>query len=28
VALERDFAVRLRLDDDRIVRIVVLPGGA
>lgn len=28
VAYEREFAVRLTLDDDRIVRIVVLPGGA
>ena len=28
VAYERDFAVRLTLDDDRIVRIVVMPGGA
>ena len=27
VASERDFAVRLTLDDERIVRIVVLPGG-
>jgi ketosteroid isomerase-like protein len=27
VAYERDFAVRLTLDDDRIVRIVVMPGG-
>ena len=27
VAYERDFAVRLRLDDGRIVRIVVMPGG-
>jgi hypothetical protein len=28
VAYERDFALRLTLHDDRIVRIVVLPGGA
>jgi hypothetical protein len=28
VAYERDFAVRLTLDDHRIVRIVVMPGGA
>ena len=28
VAYERDFALRLTLDDERIVRIVVLPGGA
>ena len=28
VAYERDFAVRLTLDDDRIVRVVVMPGGA
>ena len=28
VAYERDFALRLTIDDDRIVRIVVLPGGA
>ena len=28
VAYEREFAVRLTLDDERIVRIVVLPGGA
>jgi ketosteroid isomerase-like protein len=28
VAYERDFALRLTLDDDRIVRIVVMPGGA
>ena len=28
VAYERDFALRLRLDDERIVRIVVMPGGA
>jgi len=27
VAYERDFAVRLTLDEDRIVRIVVKPGG-
>ena len=27
VAYERDFAVRLTLHDDRIVRIVVMPGG-
>ena len=26
VAYERDFAVRLTLDDERIVRIVVMPG--
>ena len=26
VAYERDFAVRLTLDDERIVRILVLPG--
>jgi hypothetical protein len=28
VAYERDFAMRLTLDDDRVVRIVVMPGGA
>jgi hypothetical protein len=28
VAYERDFAVRLTLDDERIVRIVAMPGGA
>jgi ketosteroid isomerase-like protein len=28
VAYERDFAVRLTLDDERIVRIVVMPGSA
>jgi ketosteroid isomerase-like protein len=28
VAYERDFAVRLTLDDERIVRVVVMPGGA
>ena len=28
VAYERDFAVRLTLDGQRIVRIVVMPGGA
>jgi len=28
VAYERDFAVRLTLEDERIVRIVVMPGGA
>jgi ketosteroid isomerase-like protein len=28
VAYERDFAVRMTLDDDRIVRVVVMPGGA
>jgi ketosteroid isomerase-like protein len=27
VAYERDFAVLLTLDDERIVRIVVMPGG-
>jgi ketosteroid isomerase-like protein len=27
IAYERDFALRLTLDDDRIVRIVVMPGG-
>jgi ketosteroid isomerase-like protein len=27
VAYERDFAVRLTFDDQRIVRIVVMPGG-
>jgi len=27
VAYERDFAIRLTLDDERIVRIVVMPGG-
>jgi len=27
VAYERDFAVRLTLDNERIVRIVVMPGG-
>jgi hypothetical protein len=26
-AYERDFAVRLTLDDERIVKIVVMPGG-
>jgi ketosteroid isomerase-like protein len=26
IAYERDFAVRLTLDDERIVRIVVMPG--
>jgi ketosteroid isomerase-like protein len=28
VAYERDFAVRLTLDDERIVRIVLMPGAA
>jgi ketosteroid isomerase-like protein len=28
VAYERDFAPRLTLDDERVVRIVVMPGGA
>jgi hypothetical protein len=28
MAYERDFAVRLTLDRERIVRIVVMPGGA
>ena len=28
IAYERDFAVRLTLDDERIVRIVVMPGVA
>jgi hypothetical protein len=28
IAYERDCAVRLTLDDERIVRIVVMPGGA
>jgi ketosteroid isomerase-like protein len=28
VAYERDFAVRLTLDDERIVRVVVMPGSA
>jgi ketosteroid isomerase-like protein len=28
VAYERDFALRLTLDEERIVRIVVMPGGA
>ena len=28
VAYERDVAVRLTLDDERIVKIVVMPGGA
>jgi ketosteroid isomerase-like protein len=28
VAYERDFAVRLTLDEDRIVRVVVMPGSA
>jgi ketosteroid isomerase-like protein len=27
VAYERDFEVRLTLDDERIVRVVVMPGG-
>jgi ketosteroid isomerase-like protein len=27
VAYERDFAVRLTVNDDRIVRVVVMPGG-
>ena len=27
VAYERDFAVRLRLNEERIVRVVVMPGG-
>jgi hypothetical protein len=28
VAYERDFALRLTLDDERIIRIVVMPGDA
>ena len=28
VAYERDFEMRLTLEDDRVVRIVVMPGGA
>ena len=28
VAYERDFALRLTLDDERIIKIVVMPGGA
>ena len=28
IAYERDFAVRLTLDADRIVRVVVMPGGS
>jgi hypothetical protein len=28
IAYERDFALRLTLNDERIVRIVVMPGGA
>jgi hypothetical protein len=28
IAYERDFALRLTLDDERIVRVVVMPGGA
>jgi hypothetical protein len=28
VAYERDFALRLTFNDERIVRIVVMPGGA
>jgi ketosteroid isomerase-like protein len=28
VAYEREFALRLTVDDERIVRIVVMPGGA
>jgi hypothetical protein len=28
VAYERDFAMRLTQDDDRIVRVLVMPGGA
>jgi hypothetical protein len=28
IAYERDFALRLTLGDDRIVRIVVMPGDA
>ena len=27
VAYEREFAVRLTLDDERVVRVVVMPGG-
>ena len=27
IAYERDFAVRLTIDDERIVRIIVMPGG-
>jgi ketosteroid isomerase-like protein len=28
VAYEREFALRLRLEDERIIRIVLMPGGA
>jgi len=28
LAYERDFAVRLTLEDNKVVRIVVMPGGA
>jgi hypothetical protein len=28
VAYEREFAVRLTLDDEKIVRVVVMPGGS
>jgi ketosteroid isomerase-like protein len=28
IAYERDFALRLTLDDEKIVKIVVMPGGA
>jgi hypothetical protein len=28
IAFERDFAVRLTIDDEKIRRIVVMPGGA
>ena len=28
VAYERDFAVRLTLDGDRVIRVVLMPGGA
>jgi hypothetical protein len=28
VAYERDFAVRLTLDDERIIKVVVMPGGS
>lgn len=28
IAYERDFAVRLTLEDDRVVKIVVMPGGS
>ena len=28
IAYERDFVLRLTVDDDRIIRIVLMPGGA